>query len=229
MKTYVINLDRNPERLEFIREQLERIDVPFERISAVYGKALSPAEMRERFSRLRSFVASKKRMSASEIGCALSHVKIYRKLIEENVPVALVLEDDAVLGPEFAANLREAAAFLDPARPQVLLFSGHGIAGADERRGIVSIESAWCTDAYCVTQAAAKLILKANFPVITVADSFKRWHRRFGLELYRAFPIAVRQEDVAFGSNIQILPKSNFLVRNLMWLADWVLWKVTGR
>lgn len=229
MKIYVVNLDRNPERLSFMREQLGRIGVPFERVSAVYGKALTPAEMRERFAGVRSFIASKKRMSASEIGCALSHLKIYRKMVEEDVPVALVLEDDAALGPEFADNLREAAAFLDPARPQVLLFSGHGIAEPEGRRGIVGIESAWCTDAYCVTQAAAKLILKANFPVITVADSFKRWRRRFGLELYRAFPIAVRQEDVAFGSDIQILPKSNFLVRNLMWLADWALWKVTGR
>lgn len=229
MKTYVVNLDRNPERMSFMREQLERIGVPFERVSAVYGKSLSPEELRERFSRVRSFIASKKRMSASEIGCALSHVKICRKMVEENVPAALVLEDDAILGPEFADNLREASAFLDPARPQVLLFSGHGVAEEKGRRGIVSIGSAWCTDAYCITRAAAKLILKANFPVVTVADSFKRWHRRFGLELYRVLPIAVRQEDVAFGSDIQILPKSNFLVRNLMWLADWVLWKVTGR
>ena len=90
-------------------------------------------------------------------------------------------------------------------------------------------KSAWCADAYVLTRPAAQLILKANDPVITVADSFKRWRRRHGLELYRALPATARQDDVRFGSENQVLAKSGWLVRNLMWLADWALWRVTGR
>lgn len=230
MKTFVINLDKNPERLEFMRTQLSRLGIAFDRFPAVYGKALSAEARRMGFSWLRSFIASKKKLSDAEIGVAMSHVGCYRRLLETDEPMALVLEDDVVLGAGFCDALARVERFLDPSRPQVVVFSGYGVENADSLPEEIRAEnSIWCADAYCVTRAAAELLLKANDPVITVADSFKRWHRRFGLELYRALPSTVRQDDVTFCSENQVLPKSNFLVRNLMWVTDWVLWKITGR
>ena len=230
MKTYVVNLDRNPERLSFMRGQLDRLGIAFERFPAVYGKGLSADELAKGFSRIRSFIASKKRMSDAEIGVAMSHVGCYRRLLATDEPAALVFEDDVKLGSGFPAALSRVERFLDPARPQVVVFSGYGVDNAEALPEEIRAEkSVWCADAYCVTRAAAELLLRANDPVITVADSFKRWHRRFGLELYRALPATVRQDDVTFASENTVLPKSNWLVRNVMWVADWILWKVTGR
>lgn len=230
MKTYLINLDRNPKRLAFMRRQLDALDLPYERFPAVCGKTLSPAARAAGFSSVRSFIASKKRMSAAEVGVALSHVGCYRRLLAADAPMALVLEDDVVLEPGFRETLARVGRFLDPAKPQVVVLSGYGVADAATRPEEIRAESSiWCADAYCLTRTAAALLLKANDPVITVADSFKRWHRRFGLELYRALPATVRQDNVTFASENLVLPKSNFLVRNVLWLADWVLWKVTGR
>lgn len=230
MKTYVINLDRNPERLAFMRGQLERLSLDFERFPAVYGKSLSEEERAKGFSRVRSFIASKKRMSDAEIGVAMSHVGCYRRLLATDEPAALIFEDDVALGAGFSDALARVGKFIDPSRPQVVVFSGYGVENAETLPEEIRAEkSIWCADAYCVTRAAAELLLKANDPVITVADSFKRWHRRFGLELYRALPATVRQDDVTFASENTVLPKSNWLVRNVMWLADWVLWKITGR
>jgi len=224
VKTYLINLDRNPERLAFMRGQLEKLEMPFERYPAVYGKGLTAEERRKGFSRVRSFIASKKRLSEAEIGVAMSHVGVYRRMVKDQIPVALVFEDDVALGPDFPAALVRAEAFVDPAKPQLLVFSGYGVEGAERLPPEIRRESSiWCADAYCLTLAAAKLILKANDPVITVADSFKRWRRFFGLELYRVLPATVRQDDVTFKSENTVLPKTNWLVRNLLWLADRVL------
>jgi glycosyl transferase family 25 len=230
VKTYLINLDRNPERLAFMRGQLERLGIPFERFPAVYGKELAPEARARGFSRVRSFIASKKRLSDAEIGVAMSHVGCYRRMVEAEEPYALVLEDDVSLGAGFAATLSRVEAFLSPGRPQLVLLSGYGVEGAESMPEEIRAEkSAWCADAYVVTLSAAKLVLKANDPVITVADSFKRWRRRFGLELYRALPATARQEDETFKSENQVLPKSGWLVRNLMWVLDWILVKATGR
>ncbi len=230
MKAYLINLDRNPERLAFMRGQLDALGLPFERLPAVCGKSLSPERRAAGFSPVRSFIASKKRMSDAEVGVALSHIGCCRRLLASGEPCALVLEDDVVLGPGFCATLARVERFLDPERPQLVVLSGYGVAGAESLPEQIRAEkSAWCADAYCLTRTAAELLLKANSPVITVADSFKRWRRRFGLELYRALPATVRQDDVTFGSENVVLPKSNVLVRNALWLADWILWKVTGR
>ena len=227
MKTFVINLDCNPERLAFMRGQLDRSGIAFERFPAVYGKTLSAEERAKGFSRVRSFIASKKRMSDAEIGVAMSHVGCYRRLLATDEPAALIFEDDVVLGAGFRDALARVEKFLDPSKPQVVVFSGYGVENAESLPEEIRAEkSIWCADAYCVTRSAAELLLRVNDPVITVADSFKRWHRRYGLELYRALPATVRQDDVTFGSENKVLPKSNWLVRNLMWLLDWLLWKV---
>ena len=230
MKTYLINLDRSPERLQFMRGQLDRLGIPFERFPAVYGKDLTPAARAKGFSRIRSFIASRKRMSDAEIGVAMSHVGCYRRMVETEERYSLVLEDDVVLSDGFAETLSRVEAFLNPGRPQLVVLSGYGVEGAESMPPEIRAEkSAWCADAYVLTLPAAELLLRANDPVITVADSFKRWRRRFGLELYRALPSTARQDDETFKSENQVLPKSNWFVRNLMWVLDWILIKATGR
>lgn len=230
LKAYLINLDRSPERLAFMDEQLKRLGVDYERVPAVDGRALTPEERVRGFSRVRSFIASKKRLSDAEVGVAMSHVACCRRVLAEEEPYALVLEDDVVLADGFPAALKRVESFLSPGRAQLVLLSGYGVENAESLPEEIRAEkSAWCADAYVLTRPAAQLILKANDPVITVADSFKRWRRRHGLELYRALPATARQDDVRFGSENQVLAKSGWLVRNLMWLADWALWRVTGR
>ena len=230
MRAFLINLDRNPERLAFMRGQLDRLGIPFERFPAVYGRELSPEARAKGFSRVRSFIASKKRLSDAEIGVAMSHVGCCRRMVEANDRYALVLEDDVVLSDGFAETLPRVEAFLNPGRPQLVLLSGYGVEGAESMPPEIRAEkSAWCADAYVLTLPAAELILKANDPVVTVADSFKRWRRSFGLELYRALPATARQDDETFKSENQVLPKSCWPMRNLMWAIDWLLVKFTGR
>ena len=230
MKTYLINLDRNPERLEFMRGQLDRLGISFERFPAVWGKGLSEAERKAGFSRTRSFIAAGKRLSDAEIGVAMSHVGCYRRMVDAGEPYALVLEDDVVLSDGFCGALSRVEAFISPGRPQLVLLSGYGVDGAESLpEEIRPVKSAWCADAYVLTLSAAKLILKANSPVITVADSFKRWRRRFGLEIFRALPSTARQDDSTFASENQVLPKSGWFVRNAMKVLDWLIWRVAGR
>ena len=182
------------------------------------------------FSRTRSFIAAGKRLSDAEIGVAMSHVGCCRRMVEGDVPYALVLEDDVVLSSGFRDALSRVEAFINPGRPQLVLLSGYGVPGAESMPEEIRAEkSAWCADAYVLTLSAAKLILKANSPVITVADSFKRWRRRFGLEIFRALPSTARQDDETFASENQVLPKSGWFVRNAMKILDWLIWRVSGR
>ena len=51
-----------------------------------------------------------RRLSLSEIGCYLSHYNLWRRMADDNIPAAVILEDDARLRPGFAAAVAEAAA-----------------------------------------------------------------------------------------------------------------------
>ena len=203
MKTFLVNLDKNPERLAFMDGQLKRLGISYERIPAVYGVNLTAEQKRSAYSSFRARLVRGTPLSDGEIGCALSHCAIYRQMAQENIKVALVLEDDIVISVEFPAVLKEAIAGLDKDKGQVVIFSDYGVPQDNRpKHGIVSTDVAHCTDVYLITLPAAKRILATNTPVITVADAWIRWSRLFGIELYHAFPTTVRQDNDRFGTDV---------------------------
>jgi len=73
MKVLLINMDKDTERLARMKIRLKGID--YERVPGVqheYGY----------------------------MGCALAHHKCWKKIIDENLDMAMILEDDAVVRPE---------------------------------------------------------------------------------------------------------------------------------
>lgn len=201
MKIFVVNLTKNTERMASMDAQLKGLGLEYERIDAVYGKTLSKAERKMQFASFRSYCAAGYRLYDGEIGCALSHLAIYRRMVERGIPMALVLEDDVVLDGGLKDRIEEIDKFADGAKPQVFLLSAHGAMAAG-KDGIERIEGGTCADGYVITLPAAKIVLRANFPVVTVADCWRRWARRYGLELYRVWPTAVRQDNGRFGTDI---------------------------
>lgn len=97
--TFLINLDKDKDRLEFMSSQLNKINIPFERVAAVYGKTYS-VDDRE-YNREKALAATGHALLPGEIGCALSHVSIYKMIVEKKLPYALVLEDDVELPMNF--------------------------------------------------------------------------------------------------------------------------------
>jgi glycosyl transferase family 25 len=88
---YVINLDRSPQRLDHMGAQLGRLGIAFERLRAVDGRELKP-----------DYVAGFPPMSASQIGCFLSHKLAWQRIAEGDAPYGIVLEDDIHIAPGFA-------------------------------------------------------------------------------------------------------------------------------
>lgn len=94
MLTCLINLDKNSERLAFMRKQLNSLGIPFIRVPGVYGKLLSTEEKDACLIK----PAPKDRewlypLNENEIGCFLSHKKCWEMLLESPEAWALILED----------------------------------------------------------------------------------------------------------------------------------------
>ena len=92
MQAYCINMERNPERREMAQAEFERegLDVTFFR--ATDGKAEAPEKL---------FITK------SEWGCADSHIRVWRDMVEKGHEMALVFEDDITLVPNFNSKLQE--------------------------------------------------------------------------------------------------------------------------
>ena len=97
-KIFVINLDRSLDRWEQISGQLDGLSLSYERISAVEGTALP--DFGQAFNISKFKLIARHDLTHREAGCSLSHILIWEKILAEDIPHALVLEDDVVVeGP----------------------------------------------------------------------------------------------------------------------------------
>jgi glycosyl transferase, family 25 len=102
---WVINLDRATERLARISQQLAVLGLPFQRLSAVDARQLSPAQ-RAVFDEAAYLRKHGMTPVPGEIGCYLSHIEVMRAFVAGKAPFALVLEDDVLVGDKLPAVLR---------------------------------------------------------------------------------------------------------------------------
>ena len=78
MDIYLINLERRPDRLSHVTHQLDRLQLPFELFRAIDAQNENvelPAVQHDRF-----VVNHKKSPVRGEIGCAASHIGVWRRM-----------------------------------------------------------------------------------------------------------------------------------------------------
>lgn len=96
MKSYLINLDKDTERLEFFKSNFERLGIPFERISAIDGRTFSEQDYQDFMnSRPRDYNRTQtKTWLRGQMGCFLSHYSAWKKIAEGSDAFCAVFEDD---------------------------------------------------------------------------------------------------------------------------------------
>lgn len=99
-KILYINLDRSPKRNEFMLEQFNTLDLDYTRISGVDGKKMVSTYEDDvddvSFTNYHD-LNSKTKISKSEIGCTLSHIKAIRHAYNNHLDNVLIMEDDCIL------------------------------------------------------------------------------------------------------------------------------------
>jgi GR25 family glycosyltransferase involved in LPS biosynthesis len=96
MKIFVINLKKDKEKLNNILLQFKKYNIiDYEIIEAVQGSQLTDEELLEKYNKIKSKRVFRE-LSLPEIGCCLSHLIVYEKIIQENKR-CLIIEDDVLL------------------------------------------------------------------------------------------------------------------------------------
>lgn len=110
-KVFVINLDSRKDRLARITGNLNRLEVEFERIDAVYmkrdGGSPRVLEAPLKFNPAKNRMFDYNPISTGALGCYYSHMLAWKRIADEKLDFAVILEDDAELGADFpeAVNL----------------------------------------------------------------------------------------------------------------------------
>jgi glycosyl transferase family 25 len=98
---FVITLNRETERRQNIAARLSSLGLNFEFFSATCCTQLTPENQNFYKSRLRRLQRGKE-LSPSEIACLYSHKRLIEYLVAQNIPQAIIMEDDCVVCDDFA-------------------------------------------------------------------------------------------------------------------------------
>lgn len=209
---FVVNLATATKRREAMQALLAKHNVTPTWFDAVDGRIMSEEELAKHFNAARAEIEYGP-MARAEIGTTLSHLGIYRKMIEQNIPCAVILEDDVLLADDFdelldAENKNGLASVFSPDQ-SVMVQMTHvergyksGAIKLGDREIVRPHSGVWLTSGYFITLAAAKRMVEALYPVWMVADHWRVFERAGILKLYALTPNAVWESPLSLVSDI---------------------------
>jgi glycosyl transferase, family 25 len=188
---YIINLDHSVERYLYTAQCVRNVDIPFERVSAISGIALSNAKIKDVTDiqlYLRNFGYYP---DCGTIGCFLSHIKAWETFLASKNEYALIFEDDINFDAEEMRNM-VGDLLKVPKMWDVVNFAfqhhGHPLTihnfndniNAKKRLVVFTTETA-CAAAYIINRHAATQLLKHAFPITMPIDKYfsYAWNLKF--------------------------------------------------
>ncbi|MBF0226306.1 MAG: glycosyltransferase family 25 protein [Desulfobacterales bacterium] len=233
MKIFVINLKRSVDRKMHMMNQLSHLDIDYEFVEAVDGQELSNHEINtkygiETFPPWPSF--NVRNLSMGEIGCLLSHLQIYRKMINENIEYACIFEDDNDFKPDLKILLKNY--LLANLFDWELLLLGHsgryndsnvGSECSSKRVHLFShyhiakpIEAPFQTFAYIIKKSAAIKLLQHAYPLRMPIDCLTGHSTAVGVQLYVLTPPCTTHNETLFKTTIYDRDQNSQLYLNKM-------------
>lgn len=190
---YCMNLDHRPERWEFMQKQFQKLRMPVERFSAVNGRDLDVPDLAMNGviameALPRYYLPDEQKLfgtdlTAGGIGCALSHMLIWRDIIqkcaEDGVdPRApfLVIEDDCEFAQGFSEEVLLERLSHVPQDWEIVYLGGQDLlrrqhlyeVGKGVRRLYKGFRE---TTAYVINDAGAKACLEVSVPLYWQIDT----------------------------------------------------------
>ncbi len=214
---WLINLDRDEDRLSKMQKQLDSMGLSFQRFPAIYGK-----DHVETLSKRADQTAYSRNMGSKilpgKMGCYASHVAVWEAFVASDDKVALILEDDVVFHDDFLESVDTAlagAAHWDTVRfncVRAKLPVSQGKLGRYTLNAYIGPFTG--NAAYLLKKDAAKRILPNLWPQTRAFDHelnrfFKHDFRQCGLE-----PFSSHVDD----ENVSSITGTGFgLVKKLKW------------
>lgn len=169
-KSFLINLDRRPDRMDAITKQRHHLPLDMERVSACDGTRLVVNPRLRSLCRKGNYF-----MRPGVIGCALSHLKLYDKLLHretDDLDGYVIFEDDVTADENFMQQMKRTFTIVENKgeRPDLIFFTTvprffnkHllSVKGIVRKRTVEEIEqdSVGGTGCYYISKKGAKAAL----------------------------------------------------------------------
>ena len=173
---FVINLESAVDRRDYICRHLDELGLKYSLSTAIDGNKLSESDLHTVYDFSLSKLHLEREMTRGEVGCTLSHQKLWHEVLNRKLPYALILEDDALLTEDTISVLKRLRDF--PEHWEIMLL--HTMSGRSQpflRKPIFKsyytemvVELTWKASSYLITSSGAAKLLKLTEPLYLPAD-----------------------------------------------------------
>lgn len=216
---FIINMASSIERWHTTSSRLQAIGLEGTRFEATVGKALTEQEVASWYSAELNLKRHHRNMTPGEIGCYVSHMRIWEKMRDEHIPLCIVLEDDLTIEPHLADVIthiqglknwdliklsdNRANPFIDEASLNNDLSFGNYLKVPNGTQG------------YAISLNGAKK-LSHRKPFFRPVDVDIQFHSEVNLNItgIKPYPVA---EDLSFHSDITASNNGNHSSRSTFW------------
>lgn len=216
MKTFIINLERSVDRRTYMEQQCSKLSfLNIEFINAIDGRSMSKEERATAFNEEKFKARYSINPRPGEIGITLSHQKCYKKIVEEHIPHALILEDDISLRIDIKEELDLIEKLMQTDVPKIILLSGWYYYSSTtyliEQYKLANVYDGVLAHSYVINFAAAKLLIEAC-PYILADDWY--YIRRKGIKLQAVLPHLIDQQwNGDFLTTVNVEPRENISLK----------------
>lgn len=182
---FIINLTKDIEKKNHMYKLCREYGLDPIFVRAVEGQRLELGRSIGVYSKDAAISGVGRELSASEIGCSLSHKKIYQELVDGGIEKALILEDDVEFDDDLLAVLNRIEGF--PKDWEVVLL-GHHAGGSRNKTTLASMWGQKClvgnsrlvrpcevargTYGYLINQKGARKLIEATYELVKPIDHY---------------------------------------------------------
>jgi glycosyl transferase family 25 len=172
---------------------------------------LSGESIDEYYDEKKSIELFNNKLSLGEIGCALSHIKIYQKMVSEDIACSVIMEDDVcIIDSKMDDLLKKLEGIYAADFPVVVLLNyvrryvlNDDDIVVDEKYALHDSYRGVSASGYFITKAAAKIMADNIFPVYVVADKWEYFQEKF-FPIKVLIPNCLSLSDVSLSSTIDL-------------------------
>lgn len=182
--TYIINLKRNPDRRDNLMAQIDNLNLG-DILDIVWFDAIDGKKLETKAITLEELCCGvnttwyepthMKPMTCGEVGCGMSHWRIWESIIKNNYDCALILEDDIVINKEFSQNIHSYISAMSPTTDLAYVFRKalNLLSEVDLNDKWKIARTSYWTCAYILTNSGAQKLLSTSYNMsLTPVDEF---------------------------------------------------------
>ena len=228
-----MNPDKNFERRKVLTELLEKMPFQFQFMSINDDIELTPTAIANNHDSKRAIDALGRDLTRGELASTLNHLLSYKKFLESENDLAIIMEDDAdFIVDEFIFVIERIIKIINKNKPQVYLLTpvisylNKKSKDLCEDYKVVKVIQSWDSSGYIINRKAAEKMIHANSKSWFIADDWVRYRRYAKVDIFGVYPAIIKQNLNVFDSNLMASRRKVIKNRTLKYVLTRISYKI---